>query len=243
MIKNIIYTLAAIMLVFVLGSCEKDNYSDPDATIQGQIVDHNGNPLQTEQGNGNMRIKMEELSWAKGNPETVITPTYLNMKQDGSYIHTKIFSGEYRMTPIEGAFYPYKEEGEIVQIRGSVTQNFTVIPYLDVEWVDKPTLTADNKITCSIRFKRNAKEGVAMPDLNNAKLFIASTQYVGNNNKDDQINGGTVTVTNEQEGTVISFTSNTVRFTSMTYWVRVGVCCNDSHKKYNYTDIQKVKID
>ena len=241
--KRIFYIISIITLTFGLYSCEKDNYDDPDATIQGRIIDQNGVPMQTEQGKDNMRIKMEELSWGGGDSEVAIIPTYLNMMQDGSYINTKIFSGEYRMTPVEGPFYPYDEEGEVIKIKGSVTKDFTVTPYLDVEWVSKPTVTADNKITCSVKFKRNKKEGANMPDLNNAKLFIATTQYVGNNNKDDQVNGGTVAVTNDQEGQTLVFTSNAVKYTNATYYVRVGVCCNDNYKKYNYTDIQVVKVN
>lgn len=240
--KQIVYIISILALVFSFYSCETDNYDDPDAQISGRILDPNGNLLQTEQGKDNMRIKMEELSWANGDPEVAITPNYLNMRQDGTYINTKIFSGKYRMTPIEGPFYPYDEAGETVDIKGSVTKDFTVIPYLDVSWVNEPSLTSDNKITCSIQFKRNAKTGASMPDLNNAKLFVSTTQYVGNNNKDDQINGGTVTVTNSQEGSTITFTSNAVKYASMTYYVRVGVCCNDNYKKYNYTDVKEVVV-
>ncbi len=242
--KKIVYIVSMIGLLMGFTACEKDNYDAPDAIIQGRILDHNGSQLQTEQGSGNMRIKMEELSWSKGDASVVVTPTYLNVKQDGTYTNNKMFSGEYRMTPVEGAFYPYSTEGEIVKIGGTTTKDFTVTPYLDIEWVSRPSLTADNKITCSFKFKRNAVAGLVMPDLNNARLCVATTQYVGNNNNDSQIAGGTVTVTNGQEGAVITLTSATaVRFTNLTYFVRVGVCCNDNFKKYNYTDIQTVKAN
>ena len=29
---------------------------------------------------------------------------------------------------------------------------------------------------------------------------------------------------------------------SNTYWVRVGACCNDTYKKYNFTDIKKIDL-
>lgn len=241
--KKIFFILSTMCLMFGFTACETDNFDAPSATIQGQIKDQNGNPLQTEQGSGNTRIKMEELSWANGDPEVAIIPTYLNMHQDGSYINNKIFNGEYRMTPIDGPFYPYDTAGEVVQIKGTVTKDFTVTPYLDVTWVSEPSVTADNKITCSVTFKRNEKAGEKIPDLSNAKLFIATTQYVGNNNKDDQVNGGTVNVANNQEGTTLTFTSNTVKYTGTTYYVRVGVCCNIGDKKYNYTTIKTVTVN
>jgi len=134
-IKKIIYFLSAAIFVLSINSCEKDNYAGPDASIEGQILDHNGNPLQLDQGQGSMKIKMEELSWITEKGGQAITPTYLAVKQDGSYMNSKIFSGKYKMTPIEGAFYPYNIEGDTVDISGSVSKSFTVTPYQTVEWV------------------------------------------------------------------------------------------------------------
>jgi len=239
--KRILYILFLTALVSGFYSCQKDNYSGPDAQINGRILEPSGNLMQTEQGSGNMRIRMDELSWTHGDSTIAIIPTYLNVRQDGSYVNTKMFSGQYRMTPIEGPFYPYDAAGEIVDIKGSVTKDFTVIPYLNVNWVSEPALTADNKITCSIQFTRNTKSGAAMPDLSNTRLYISTTEYVGNNNYDSQMSTGTVNLTNAQEGTTISLTSAALKYTGMTYYVRVGVCCNDSYKKYNYTDIVQVK--
>lgn len=242
--KKIINNMILLLMTICLFSCEKDNYDAPDCTIQGRILDHNGNQLQTEQGSGNMRIKMEELSWADGNDEVSVIPSYLNVKQEGSYVNNKWFAGQYRMTPIEGAFYPYPEEGELVQIKGTVTKDFTVTPYLDIEWVKEPTLTTDNYIEASVRFRRNAKSGATMPDLNNGILCVSTNQYCGNNNKDGQLFNGTKTITNDEEGTVIEFrTSMAVKYTGTIYWVRVGICCNDTYKKYNYTDIKTVTVN
>lgn len=243
--KRILYSLFLAALVSGFYSCQIDNYTGPDAQISGRIMDPNGNLLQTDQGTAtsyNVRIQMNELSWAHGDSTIAIIPTYLNVKQDGTYTNTKIFSGQYQMTPVEGAFYPYDAAGEIVEIKGSVKKDFTVIPYLNVSWVSEPTLTADNKITCSIQFTRNAKDGVAMPDLSNARLFISTTQYVGNTNYDSQMSSGTTNLTNTQEGTTITLISNVLKYTSETYYVRIGVCCNDSYKKYNYTDIKQVIV-
>ena len=242
--KKIVNKIMLLLMAGCLFSCETDNYDAPDATIQGRILDHNGKLLQTEQGSGNMRIKMDELSWAKGNEDISIIPRYLNVMQDGNYINTKWFAGEYRMTPIEGAFYPYAEEGEIVKIGGTVTRDFTVTPYLDIEWVKEPTLTSDNYIEASVRFKRNAKDGATMPNLLNGVLCISTNQYCGNNNKDGQLFSGTKAIASGDEGTVIEFRSSmAVKYTGTIYWVRIGICCDDQYKKYNYTDIKTVTVN
>jgi hypothetical protein len=241
--KKIYYYFTLVVILLSVYSCEIDNYDGPNATIQGQILDQDGNPLQTEQGATNMRIKMEELSWQKGDSTVSISPTYLNIKQDGSYVNSKIFSGTYKMTPVEGAFFPYNAKGDTMNIKGIVTKNFTVTPYLKIEWILEPYLDADNYIRAAVKFTRNSLAGATQPTLNNALLCISTTQYVGSNNYDSQLVNGTVAITNNQEGQVISFmTSRAVKYQHATYYVRIGVCCSDTYKKYNYTDIKTVIV-
>ena len=87
-----------------------------------------------------VKIQITELSYAGGDESVVVTNQNLNMRQDGSYSNSKLFAGTYRMLPLEGAFYPYDAEGETVELRnGKMTEcNFTVTPYLELEWVDEP---------------------------------------------------------------------------------------------------------
>lgn len=241
--KNFNILLLILGLLLSLSSCELDNYDGPDAALSGQILDHNGNRLQTLQGSGNMRLKLEELSWSKGDTSIAIIPYYLNVKQDGTYINDKLFAGEYRITPIEGAFYPYDEAGELVTIKGRTTLDFTVTPYLNVEWVTEPYLDENAYIRASIRFTRNAKEGEVMPDLNNCQLFISTTKYCGNNNYDNQLVAAPWNISNAQESTTIDLiTSRAVKYVGTTYYVRAGVSCKDAYKKYNYTDIKTVVV-
>ena len=173
----------------------------------------------------------------------VVMNQNLNMRQDGSYSNSKLFAGTYRMIPLEGAFYPYDAEGETVELKNGkmAERNFTVTPYLEVEWVTEPYLTSDNFLKCAVKFKRIAKEGIAMPDVNNIQLYISHTQYCGTES-DGNYTPGSVKITNDQEGTTIELTSKAAIKYSNTYWVRVGACCNDTYKKYNFTDIKKIDL-
>jgi hypothetical protein len=184
---------------------------------------------------------MDELSWTKGDTSVAVIPRYLNVKIDGSYTNTKIFSGTYRILPIEGAFYPYGD-GDTIDIKGSANKDFVVIPYLDVNWEEEPHLTADSCVEASIRFVRNAKDGEFMPDLLNARLCISSIQYVGNNNYYGDVISGAISITNAQENTTIVLKSKQLKYYDTDVFVRVGVCCNDTYKKYNYTTIVKLHI-
>jgi hypothetical protein len=241
--KNINIFLIILALSLSFSSCEIDNYEEANATFEGWILDHKGNPLQTEQGGGNMTIKMEELSWANGDTAIAIIPNYLNVKQDGSYINTKIFSGEYRVTPVEGPFFPYNPEGEIVNVSGITTKDFTVTPYLNIEWITEPYLNDSAFIRASFRFTRNEKEGELMPYLNNAQMYISTTQYCGRNNYDDKLVDRDMKISTDQEGQTISMvTKRAIKYVGTTYYVRVGVSCKDTYKKYNYTDIKTIEV-
>ncbi len=224
--------LAAVMFK----SCEIDNYEGPDASIQGTIVDQNGKAVQFEQGQGSGRIKLEETSWSE-NP----VPLYLNIRQDGSYVNTKFFAGTYLATLVEGAFYP--QEGQEIAVAGEYKHDFSIVPYLELEWVSEPALTADNKVTASFKLKRNAgPNGENMPDLMDYQLFISTTQYVGNNNFDGTRVGQPVKITNTQANDTFTITSLQPMKYATTYFVRIGARVNDTYKKYNYTTIKTVTV-
>jgi hypothetical protein len=68
------------------------------------------------------------------------------------------------------------------------------------------------------------KDGEFMPDVLNARLCISTNQYVGNNNKFDDLVSGALSVTNAQEGqTIVMRTSRAVKYMNTDYFVRVGV--------------------
>jgi hypothetical protein len=210
-------------------SCEIDNYDMPDATIEGVLYDHHNQPLQVNQGSG--YIRMREVSWSKQNTTVFIGNQTLKVQQDGTYRHTKWFSGEYRMLPYSGNFYPYDDEkldaddaGELVKISGTTTRDFTVTPYLTIEWVKKPTVTADNYVECSVRFIRNQKSGYEMPDLREAYLRVSRS--VNASAFDSQLFPTKVDLTNDMEGKEIAFrTSIPVKYTGIDYWIRISMNC------------------
>jgi hypothetical protein len=219
-----------LLCSLLTAACEIDNYDAPDATIQGTIFDDQSNqPLQVSHGAG--IIRMREVSWAKGDTNIVIGNQTLKVQQDGTYRNTKWFAGEYRMLPYSGAFFPYDDEkldaddaGELVNISGSVTKDFTVTPYLSVEWVEEPTVTSSNFIKCSVRFKRNQKPGFDMPDVKEAWLLVSRT--VNTNSRDLDLFPVKLDLTNAMEGNVIEFiTARAVKYTGIDYWVRVSMNC------------------
>lgn len=236
--KKNIYILSIIISLMSLHSCETDNYSTPDATVSGKILDHEGNQMELEQGSTSMVIRMLEEGFATP------TPFDLNVMQNGTYINNKIFAAKYKMIPVFGPFYNTSDTMK-VDIKGSVTVNFKVTPYLKVEWITPPYATADGKIEAKFKFTRiqpPAESNQTMPNILDYQLFIGLTQYVGNNNFDNLVVNPVVSATNSMEGKTLTITSKTAMRFSHDYYVRIGVRVNDANKKYNYTDIKVVSV-
>ncbi len=244
-----------LLCCVLLASCEIDNYDEPHLTIQGAIYDHNGEPLQVNQGSGYIRAR--EISWATEESEFVGNQT-LYVQQDGTYRNTKWFSGEYLMMPYAGNFFPYDDEnqdsdeaGDLVKISGTTTKYFTVTPYLSIEWVQKPTIITDNYLECSVRFKRNQKAGYTMPDVREAWLRVSRS--VNAAAADAQYFKVKMDLTNSMEGEVITFrTDIPLKYTGIDYWIRVQMDCKTAAGKPetnypgigapNYTTIEKIFV-
>lgn len=240
--KKTIKILASFLLVLGMASCEKDNYDAPDATLQGQIFDNEGNPFQTANGQGSMAIRIVEESYANGDPDVTVTPQNLNMRQDGSYINTKLFAGTYSVIPYQGAFYEDVEAAKVQLNSGSATKvDFTVTPYLTLEWVKAPYIDEDGYLKASFKFKRNAKEGMTMPAPNECCMWISRTQYCGTEG-DSNYTPGLRKITADEEGQEIELSSKIPIKYSMKYWVRIGANVNDTYKKYNFTDILTIDV-
>lgn len=241
--KKILNIFLWFLLITCFSACQIDNYDAPDATIQGQVYDNDGNPLETGQGKDNMCIRILELSYAHGDSSITVLPQDLNMMQDGSFENTKLFKGTYQMWPFQGCFYPLdKEDYKTVELKSGQTTKveFTVIPYLTLEWVKEPYQdTADGFIYASFKFKRNAKDGVTMPNVVSAKLFVSTSVRCGTNS-DGRYTDNDVTITNTQEGQEITLKSKDKIWFSQKFWVRIGARCNDADQKYCFTSIKTV---
>ena len=225
--------IAIFICLFLVASCEIDNYEAADATIQGAFFDHNGQPLLVEIGSEYLR--MREVSWAKGDEESFIGYRRISLMEDGRYLHTKQFSGEYLMFPSNGNFFPYwdagsevedgEEAGELVKISGVTTKDFTVTPYLTIEWVKKPYVTDDHYIECVVRFTRNEKAGFNKPDVQFANMRIGRTIYP-TRSRIAEFEPQQLVLTNDDEGTDMTFrTIIPVKWTGISYYIQIVMNC------------------
>lgn len=250
--KKIFYMIAICIVAVAGSSCSKlDNYPDPTETLTGSVIDAGTNKtLQTENGGGGTRIKLMEISWSD-NP----TPFYISSMQDGTFNYTKLFAGK-NVISAEGAFVPLVQtdasgativdKSQTVDIKGTTNVNFSVDPFLRIEWIGEPVLNADGTVTASFKFTRGTTDPNFQQDITDVHLFVNSNKFVGNNNFDNRYspqidyNGSDA---NAQVGQTITLTTKGGPLpTKREYFLRVGARTNYGLKYYNYTDVKTVTV-
>ncbi|HMH23586.1 MAG TPA: DUF3823 domain-containing protein [Puia sp.] len=218
-------------------SCTKtDNIAGPDSGFQGNIIDSvTGKNLITE--TGGVQIELKQLSWSN-NP----TPYYIPSKPDGSFEDTRIFSGNYSVIPTQGAFWPV--DSAVVNIKGSITKSFTVVPYLEITNVTH-TLNADSLV---MTFQLQAPRTNGLPQIIDATEFVNNTPFVGSGAFIQSFyneSSANVSINSNWSPAIGATTYRTVVHnlqSGWTYYARIGVRLNDSYKKYDLSDMVQVAI-
>lgn len=249
--KKFIYLILLAIPMF-MASCEKDNYDEPKETFRGKIIDKGtGKPFQAAPGGEGIRIRMMEYSWSD-NP----LPYDFYAMMDGTFQNTKIFAGEYGVTP-SGAFVPVPEER--MKIKGTVEKTWEVEPLLRVEWVGEPVLNANGTVTIKVKVSRGTDNIAYQNPLSEAWLFVNETKYVSDgyysSNFSTKIAGDAIQIIEFDK--VIEITSGQptgydptedASYTpfpsySRKYFLRFGVCTNlmiNGAKRYNFTPVRSI---
>ncbi len=245
--KKLLNILLILLAAIGLGSCERDNYDGPDAGVEGVILNKiTGDTMQLSQGGGNFSLRIVETSYAHGDSTVVVSPQSLNMKQDGTFLNTKLFAGTYEMYPWESCCYEGKESKQIVGLKsGSRTKVvFEVTPYFEIEWVDEPWQDDEGFVHAAFTFKANptpdASYTPARPE--KAQLFISKSEKVGTGS-DARYTNNEYTVSTFDEGNVIELiTKAPIDFTQR-FWLRVGVKAHadGAHGVYDKYCLSKIK--
>lgn len=247
--KKIKYLFLAFLFLGGLASCEEDNYDFPAETFKGSIVDaETQEPFQTTIGNTGVRFTLMEYSWSE-NP----TPYYMYCMMDGTFNNTKIFEGQYGIKP-EGAFVPIEEE--IIDLKGTVEKNYSVDPFLRLEWVGEPTINSDGTASIQVKITRGTTDPDYQQPLAEVWLFVSETQYVGDfsysPNYSTHLTGGnlptlgeTFTITTGWPGGVGTGSQRSFPDYARKYFLRVGARTNiqvNSTHVYNYTMIKELDV-
>jgi len=224
--------IALTCFLFMIVSCSKiDNYDEPKETLKGQIIDKNtGNPLQTS--TYDCMIKLEETSWSD-----TPTPLKFTTKPDGTFMNSKVFQGTYTITPVDGPFFPI--EGKSMEIKGTTTVDFEVVPYLNVSIVN----LTQSGTSATVEFKITSSTDAYK--ITDAQVFVATTPFVGDGTSlveyKKSFNFRSIANTNVYSVTHTSKIDNLK--SKRTYYIRVGARVDDPiSKRYNYSEYQQVVI-
>jgi hypothetical protein len=235
--KNIKYFALWLLLLAGIVSCKDDNYLAPAETFKGSIVDATTKePFQTAIGATGVRITMMEYSWS-----ATPTPYYMYCMMDGTFNNTAIFKANYGIKP-EGAFVPLAEEK--MDIKGTVTKNYEVAPFLRVTWVGEPVVNANGTATVQVKISRGNSDPGYQQALTEVWLYVSETQYVGDFSYSPNYSAQLIAATLPAlDATVSITTKGTFPTYSRKYFLRVAARINkqvNSVNVYNYSTIKSI---
>jgi hypothetical protein len=230
--KNIILFLSVLGLLSACG--EIDNYEFPNGGIYGKVTDLMTNEgIQTEQPNG-FNVKLFEKGYKLNAPITT------SGKVDGTYENTLIFQNEYKVLPVEGAFFPITDT-VVVQVGAKTEVNFSVMPYVAVTNV---TVTPGaNKVTVVYNIARNQVGG----KISTRKSLLSKVPTCSNAVNNLNVSTSTTAITDVTllATTFTDVINGTTAFplvSGKTYWVRVGVLATNTLNRYNYSKIFQITM-
>ena len=217
-------------MLAIFAGCRVDTYDLPSATLTGKLVLSDGSPLVTEQPNG-FRIKLNEIVDGKVSEQS----QYFWGKADGTFNNTKIFSGDYRVQPVEGAFFPV--DPVEVRISGTTELEFEVTPYLIIV-ADISAVGHDLVARYRVRKSNGAGK------ITTARLIVSKwNPNVGMNRTDAE----KVTDLSEVDDALITSTTYTDMILDyledgVTYYARVAVLSANTSGRYNLSAVTKIEM-
>ena len=246
--KNLRYIVMSLFVFIGLTACEVDNYELPNETFTGKFIDkQTQQPFQTATGATGIRIRLMEYSYNE-----IPQPYDFYSKQDGTFNNTKIFKGEYGVTP-EGAFVPLEEE--IFKIEGIVEKTYEVEPLLRIDWVGEPVVNTNGTVTVEVQITCGTDNPAYQQALQEVWLFINETSYVFFNSHSTyhsthltgaaQVGalGATLSITSGQPNGPGS-TQTFFPTYSRKYFLRIGARTNvailGSNNIFNYSTIKEI---
>ena len=255
----------------LLSSCslfKLDNYDAPEETLYGKVTDvKTGDPVLTDQGSEGIRVRLIETSW-EGN----VTPQDFNCRPDGTFRNTKLFEADYNIR-VDGPFVPIvleDSDGNVVRnasvnthIKGSTEVNFEVQPFLKVEFVGSPTVSA-GKVTANVKVTRaTTREELAAAmeatktwkdayaNVTDIQLFVSRSSSVGYRARDTRWSSEltyTGSAFETELGKSVRIRSNGTIPSGQKVFIRAAARINydtpvgSGTRRWNYSDIIEVDI-
>lgn len=149
----------------------------------------------------------------------------------------------------EGAFVPMDlaadDKSQTIDVKGGTTTvDFSVDPFLRLEWVGEPVLNANGTVSVQVKVTRGTDNPAFQQNITNLALFASPYEYVGNNNYDPRystILSYSGTTGNAIVGQTMTLTS-TGTLPQKDWYLRVGSRIAYGTNRYNYSTIKMIAV-
>jgi hypothetical protein len=233
--KQMIKMLLGITIIASSACTKTDNYEEPNASFQGNLVASTGGNLLTSQGSS--QIRLEQISWS-----ATPSPQEIPSKFDGTFMDTKLFKGTYKVIPKGGAFWPVKDTLTI-EIGKDTKHDFNVTPYIVIRNF-KATLTGT---TLNLKYNLDAPVTAGMPSVLETQPYVNTTKLVGagasirdfSDLYKKGINKEWANMTDADKAISIDIPD---MLPGRIFFVRVGVSLNDSYRSSNFSEIVEIDV-
>ena len=230
-LKYIGFALVAISLA----SCKLDNYTQPNASLYGSVIDDETGELILQDLNQSQgsSIEIVEDYWVNGEQKTQART--LNFKTDGTYCEKNMFNGTYTLRATRTNFYPVED---VIEVHGDTEYILHTTPYarlLDpqIEFVDTKGMVV---ATCRVKSDEKIK---------NVRLFCSENPNVSlgiNEAGDNACQVGVNGYLGEDQ--VITLKMDTQYMTSgKDFYFRLGALVDVNEARYNYSPAVRLHID
>ena len=170
--KRINYKLfiAAACCLFTIGSCEIDNYDEPNASFSGAIKDVVTKELVGTDIQTGSTMRALEIDPAFPSPTAL---TWV-IKQNGEFRNDMVFAAKYDIQFVDCNFYPYTTQGVVI-VPGTNVRDFEVTPYIRIKDFSITHSATNNRVTATFKIEGGKPEVKAAA----MRLYAFTDMYVG----------------------------------------------------------------
>ena len=218
-----------------LASCKLDNYTQPNASLYGSVIDEETGELILQDLNHSQGSSIELVEEYLVNGEQKSQVRTLNFKSDGTYCEKNLFSGRYSLKATRTNFYPVED---VIDINGDTEYILRTTPYARI--LDPQIVFEETKgiVTATLRTKSDEK-------IKTVRLFCSENPNVSLGINEAGDNACLINVNNYlTEDQVITLKMDTQYMTSgKDFFFRLGVLTDVPEARYNYSKAVRLHID
>lgn len=228
---NIFKITILLLIIPVFTSCELDNYPAPDGKLSGKIIDQEtGELIETDIIDGTT-IKLLEHGYDN------VTPQYLRVKNNGTYVNSLLFRNSYTVQPEQRNFVQIDPQD--ITIGKNTVLNFEVQPYIRIKNLN--IVKEGNNVIATFNLQQTTDDPVAEigfyaheePNVGEAIYQITTKKSINRQVSDDEY---------------FKLVINVARYSSIikegtTFFFRVGARSSIGGAKFNYAPAEKITID